>query len=78
MELQDYKSYVYDEAIAAASNFSASTESSADDEGVENFIVKEMDDDKPRSYASEWPLQYQWSDIYTNMDNMTAMEWENN
>ncbi len=76
MELQDYKSYVYDEAIAAASNFSASTESSADDEGVENFIVKEMDDDKPRSYASEWPLQYQWSDIYTNMDNMTAMEWE--
>ena len=48
--------FIYDEAIAAASNFSASTESSADGEGEENFIVNEMDDDRKNIYYNERQL----------------------
>eukprot|EP00944_MAST-04C_sp_MAST-4C-sp1_P008310 g8310.t1 len=62
MELVDYKSYVYDKSA-----------SSSDTQGVLETRV-----DKPGtySYALEWPLQYQWSQAYPKMENMTASEWE--
>jgi hypothetical protein len=50
--LVDYKSYIYDSAVAAAS------------------------EETNRTYAAEWPLQYQWSTTFPNMQNMSAGEWE--
>ena len=63
MELEDYKSYVYDKKIADTNSKLRASQLLV--EGEERL-----------SYVTEWPLQYQWSDVYVNMSNMTAMEWQ--